>query len=100
MQIRPSSEQQSLHAPGHCIRRIMEGQDEGISLSSDLIAIVVGNLGPHDAVMNGGRHLHDLQNHCLMLLLASEGTHQDCCVTLSCKRQLVIVCGDESVCWY
>ena len=39
----------------------MKGQDEGISFSGDLIAVVVGDLGAHDAVMNGRRHLHYLQ---------------------------------------
>ncbi len=72
---RPSPEQQSLHAPSHCICRIMKGQNEGISLSSDLIAIVVGNLGSHDAVMNGGCYLHDLQTIALHCSL-----HQKVCI--------------------
>ena len=63
----------------------MKGQDEGISFSSDLIAIVVGDLGSHDAVMNGGCHLHDLQSFALRRFL-----HQKVCIKtaeLRCHAQ-------------
>ncbi len=59
----------------------MKGQDEGISFSSDLIAIVVGDLGSHDAVMNGGRHLHDLQAVALHCFL-----HQKVCIKTAALR--------------
>lgn len=52
----------------------MKRQDEGIPFSSDLVTIVVGNLGSHDAVMNGGCHLHDLQTIALRCSL-----HQKVC---------------------
>ena len=98
MKDRPSPEQESLHAPSHCIGRIVKGQDEGISLSSDLIAVVVRNLGSHDAVMNGGGYLHDLQTIALHCSLHAKLCIQTAVYTLSCKKQLEIVGGDGSVC--
>lgn len=49
----------------------MKGQDEGISFSGDLVAVVVGDLGAHDAVMNGRCHLHHLQASALASQLCS-----------------------------
>lgn len=50
-----------LHAPRDSIRWIMEGYDEGISLCSDLVPIVVGYFGTHDSIMDRRCNLHDLQ---------------------------------------
>lgn len=50
-----------LHAPRDSIGWVMKGYDEGISLCSDLVAIVVGYLGTHDPIMDRRCNLHDLR---------------------------------------
>lgn len=72
-----------LHAPRDSIRWIMEGYNEGISLCSDLIPIVVGYFGTHDAIMDRRCNLHDLQT-------ATPGHSQVACTCLSCGSDHIL----------
>lgn len=41
------------HAPGHGIGSVVEGHDEGVPLSGDLVATISGQVGTDDLIMQG-----------------------------------------------